>query len=89
MQPQLFAVAVGEEDEKFLLKTEHVSWVFESLIKAVEVGLKTHFVLNLEYQYETHQLWSFIQTCLFGIETKNDKVLQKCRQLVHELTRNS
>eukprot|EP00102_Acyrthosiphon_pisum_P021680 XP_016658890.1 PREDICTED: uncharacterized protein LOC107883421 [Acyrthosiphon pisum] len=43
-----------------------------NIVKAVDVCLKIFHVFNLKYPMESELVWTFIQKCLYGIDTEND-----------------
>ena len=87
LQPCIFAVKSGHRT-KFDLKIEHISYTFDNVIKCIDVGLKVHFLLNIEYQLECNQCWLFIQKYFYNINCDKDAVSSKLRVLLSDL-RNS
>lgn len=54
----------------------------ETIIKAIDVCFKAIFSFNLRYPVQASDPWLFIQQGLFGINTQNDKVSPRLRELV-------
>ena len=46
---------------KFYVTFDEITYPFDTIIKAVEMAFKIHFVFQLEYQRQTQNFWQLLQ----------------------------
>ena len=68
LQPSVYVIP----NKSSYIRFDNISWRFSTLRKALDICFKTYQVLNLSYQYENVNTWTFIQIYLYGIKTKYD-----------------
>jgi len=80
-QPCIYII---ENENRYFIKFDDVTWEFNSLQKVLDVCFKTYQVLNLQYQFECNQMWLLIQRFFYDIETIYDKVSPSLEIIVNE-----
>ena len=85
LQPQLFVAGAGGDDNVYVVKIEQLTWVFQKVVRAIDVALKSHFVFDLQYQYETANAFIFLQRQLYKIQLPTDKLGTKLRSFINDL----
>ena len=60
--------AVGENLDscKFYVTFDEISYPFDTIIKAVEIAFKIHFVFQLEYQRQSQNFWQLLQQIFYA-----------------------
>jgi len=54
-------------------------------MKAVDLGLKSFFSLNLNYPKESEHVWEFIQKCFYNITNDHDKRFTSTNITINDL----
>jgi hypothetical protein len=72
---QPIVIAIGEEykysTQYCVFFNEHCSY-FDSILLAVDYCFKLFFVLDLQYNLESYNVWTFIQSMIYMINTGSD-----------------
>jgi len=65
---------------------ENSEYKVETPLKALDVCFKAFFTLNYQYPIEAEQIWLFIQTFFFEINTQFDKTYQSVKSVINDLS---
>ena len=68
-QPQPFVLLMGERSmpEQTFVVVDRRTVKCQSLVRAVDMTFKLFYLLDLEYPWECHNTWDFIQKFIFGL----------------------
>lgn len=85
---QPFIIVVGPSlkaiSARYII-VNNVRYEATSTINAVDACFKIIFVLNAQYPAESTNVWQFIQTALFDLKTKYDKIYTTVTTLLTDL----
>lgn len=84
---QVYMIAVGKDFNfsSFFVIVDTLKFKFSSLVKAIDISFKIHYVFNIEYSKEAEHVWRFFQKYFFQITHKNDKNTTALLTLLTEL----
>lgn len=60
-------------------------YLMESPLKALDVCFKSFFALDIKYPIECQQVWAFIQTFVYNIQTPQDKTFSGVSTVIGEI----
>lgn len=72
--PYFICVANGFEVEKIYFIFHEHHYDFDNVIEALGFAFKFFMSLNLEYPYESEQIWLFIQRVVYNIELEGEEI---------------
>ncbi|XP_047986882.1 uncharacterized protein LOC125233141 isoform X2 [Leguminivora glycinivorella] len=86
LQPSIVIVgpSIKEISGRYII-VNNVRYEVTSIINAVDACFKIIFVLNAQYPAESNNVWQFIQTALYQIKTKYDKIYTTVNTLMTDL----
>lgn len=70
-QPQIYYIV---DQKQYYIKCYDISYKCNTILKAVDISLKLHMVLNLRYDPICFSTYTFLQKCIFKIDTEYDSV---------------
>lgn len=85
IQPCLLVVGTLFDPKQIMVYFDNIKYNMFSAIKAFDICFKIFHVFNVEYPIESYDVWLFIQTFFYNIETKYDKSNVLIKQIVSEL----
>ena len=88
LHPVLFCVHKTGVRQYYVV-AEGVTYLFPTILRAVEVCLMLHSVFNLQYNKPASNTWIFLQRFFFNIRTETDKRSPKVSQLEKSLSQFS
>lgn len=71
LRPQIYRIT-NTKDTTYYVKFDNICWQFSNVMKVIDITFKTYQALNLTYQYENINPWTFIQQFVYKITTKYD-----------------
>lgn len=81
LQPQIFTIS---GTRNCYIKVDPIVYSVSSLIKAVDISMKLHMILNLQYSPECHGVYTFLQRHIYNIKTDHDRVSPSVSILLSE-----
>jgi len=88
IQPCLLVVDSLLNPKQILVYFDDVKYKLFSIFKGVNICFKIFHVFNLEYPYESSNVWLFLQNYFYEINTKYDKSCSLVKQICSELDAN-
>lgn len=82
LQPQLYHVI---DVDVFYLTVNEAIYELHNILKAVDIAIKAHAVLNLQYDNTCKSVYTFFQRGFYEIETKYDHISPSLAVLLQEL----
>jgi len=88
IQPCILVVGSLLDPKQLLVYFDDVKYKLFSVFKAVVICFKLFHVFNLEYPYESSNVWLFLQNYFYEINTKYDRSCSLIKQISSELDAN-
>ena len=85
LQVAIFAVTPVNKSNIYVVKVETITYVFDSVVKALDVAFKLTFTLNCKYCHEATQAYMFIQRHFFEIQCPGEHVSTNLAVLLKEM----
>lgn len=86
IQPFIFIVGSIFRQKEILVYFDSILYKVHSVLRVVEVCYKIFHLFQLEYPFESHIVWLFIQKFFFCFSSKHDKPYHKLSQILSELS---
>jgi hypothetical protein len=68
------------------VKVDEASYTLPTVLRAVDVAIKTYFVLNLQYDPVSINIYTFLQKFVYSIETVHDRISPSVATLLKEVS---
>ncbi|XP_060868106.1 uncharacterized protein LOC132943234 isoform X2 [Metopolophium dirhodum] len=88
IQPCILVVGSLLNPKQIIVYFDDVKYKLFSVFKAIDICFKLFHVFNLEYPYESSNVWLFLQNYFYEINTKYDKSCSLVKQICSELDAN-
>lgn len=85
IQPCLLVVGSLFDPKQILVYFDNIKYKIFSAYKAFDICFKIFHVFNVEYPVESCDVWQFVQTFFYNIQTKYDKSNVLSKQISNEL----
>ncbi|CAG9862223.1 unnamed protein product [Phyllotreta striolata] len=71
---QPFIIVCGKDaDINVYIAMNNTLYDLGNIVSAIDAAFKIHFALNLEFNVACAPIWTWLQTCVYGIQTEFDK----------------
>lgn len=89
---QPFIIVVGlhlSEISKVYARVNNVMYELPTVLKAIEVVLKTYIIYEILYPAECEHLWYLMQWCILKVNLTNDKRIPFVCNIVNKLAKKN
>ena len=84
-QPSAFICGSIDKIQSSFILINDIQYNFETPLKAVDCCFKSFFALNASYTTESAHVWTFLETYVYKITTKKQKIAKSIHALISDL----
>lgn len=86
VQPLVAVVGSSENLKKIMVSVDDILYEIPTILKAMDICFKVHFVFDAAYSIECEQVWTFLQQAIYRINTPTDKKIKAVINLVEKFS---
>ena len=88
LYPRIYRIPNNNNTTDYSVSVDKICYRFSNVIKAIDISVKLHFVLNLQYNFASEQVYLMIQRHFFNLIHASDRVSPSLALLLRVLEKS-